>query len=1514
MTDIVPNLPAVIPPNALVIAGVRLLIKFSPFTDARREHQAPWGYTLTELIDIYASDLPPEFIVISIDDYPPVHPRLWDHVTPKAGHQVFIRLAPQGGQSGGQIAFQIGIVLAAAAAAYFTAGLLGPPVAGSLVAGSGLLSAGGAAAVGGLVGAAVTVGGTFAAMSLFPPPKTEEVDNRASYSITGTSNEIAQVGQVIPYVAGRYQVYPLHVAEPYVTMEDGEQYLHMLLSPGFGPLNWIEIKIGDVPIDEIEDLEYETREGRPTDTRTNLYPKTFFESAPPPAVIMQGNPAVAHMGHNVDQLYFEITFPEGLYSIQQRDGKIVTMDAYVRIEYGPSSTGPWTVLFTSDLAAQTNAISANSQAVLRRKWQTTVPLGDYFGRVSRLHPDDETQSSSNRIHSKFIWSSFRGRVSTDPVQRTDIALLAIKVKAGPETSGMIDQISADVRRYALMWDGAAWVEGETTYPADLFRDVLQYGPANRNEIIDDEDIDLVALQEWRATCDAKNYRFGAVFSDETTLLERLRQLASAGRATYSMNQEGQHSVIEDKERAEIVQAITPHNAANISLERTYARVPHAIKVRFVDRDADWTVQEMVVFNDERTTANSSIYDDLDLTRSGIFLRKHAHDEGRYWLAVQTHRRFVASATMDFEHIAARRGERVTFAANALLYGLETGRVQGISGNTVILEGAVTMNAGRSYGLTIRTVTNAGTHISTTVPVATNPGTTRQISANLPTSAQIGDLYQFGEAGLEVLDAIIKSITPSGGRTAQVTIVAYKQPEINNSDTAPIGDYDPGITIPPGLRKPPATPRLLHVRWDDLTLRRERTGVGRRVHAAAVLAQPPAKRVAPEIYRLAFRVLADEGEPNKPWHARDHAVTGLDVEFIVPWGRFYEVRVKALATVGGRLKASGWSNIKILDAITLPDTWIRIPPPTGLELMSGGNRVDFNGRDAHFAWRPTGVTGAAEIGEEAGNADISFRDATFSHWWVEIYTGEFSSTELRRQSQRAHPTYHYTYEKNYADAKKISETSPKTQVARKFTIRVYCVDNFGYKSDPAVLTVENEAPRLPDNVSVSVNIGSIGISFDEPSDPDFVGMMVWASTASLFQPQASNLLGKVKGNHAVFNEFQHNHQALGEGVTYFLRIAGYDEFTSNLSGVGLDISQEFEAITGTVVITSDNMEYDFERGGSGWDLIDQGSPINATVTIGPNTIITGIEGSQYGPNLLRIFNGSAFDPLVADNDAYMCTAETYVPCRRGQIWLFGFWSMSDGGTKQVMRVRIYDALKAQFDILYPIDGAVLGPFHSTEMDFHWARIQIPTLFMPGRFRYNASYFRIDLGIRQTNPAGFGTGVTTMFDGITFERRAQLRSPSGQGEVVFEDHPATTDWHTIVELELWVGNSTECEVEVSHNTRIEVIDPISVPKTVEVRLIRTLFDNPDPSPDPSVNWVPLEPPNGEGLEVATIEADGSQRTQKLYHSLKTTVPASLLPGPEHYYIRLQGRVTSTSANQGANVRVRYNARRMKLDPEY
>jgi hypothetical protein len=118
-----------------------------------------------------------------------------------------------------------------------------------------------------LITAGATIGATLILNSLFPPPElpglggfgADQAEDSQMYNVSGQANATKKYGKV-PKVYGVHRMYPNVAANPYVdlTTENGQvvQYFVAVYDFGIGPSMINDIRIGNTPIDEFFDVQY----------------------------------------------------------------------------------------------------------------------------------------------------------------------------------------------------------------------------------------------------------------------------------------------------------------------------------------------------------------------------------------------------------------------------------------------------------------------------------------------------------------------------------------------------------------------------------------------------------------------------------------------------------------------------------------------------------------------------------------------------------------------------------------------------------------------------------------------------------------------------------------------------------------------------------------------------------------------------------------------------------------------------------------------------------------------------------------------------------------------------------------------------------------------------------------------------------------------------------------------------------------------------------------------------------
>lgn len=552
-----------------------------------------------------------------------------------------------------------------------------------------------------------------------------------------------------------------------------------------------------------------------------------------------------------------------------------------------------------DTTAYTSSISltANRAEQLRRSLAWAVPQGQYDVRVRRVTPDTPSDSDVDTVY----WTALRTIRNSDPIKLKNVARIAMRIKATDQLQGVVDTFNCKVRRVIPDWDSVAgeWITRATSNPAAIYRNVLQ-GPANKRPLADAR-IDLDALQDWHEYCEAEGFSYNAVLDSTGTVFDRLQEIAAAGRASFGMR-DGKYSIVIDRPQTVPVQHLTPRNSFGFRGRRLFPELPHALLVRFVNKENGYQFDERPVYDDGQSEETATLFESVEFP--GVTSWDEAWRHGRFYLATAKLRREVYELGCDAEHLVATRGDLVLVTHDVLLVGIASGRVAHleISGSdctAVQLDEEVVMEAGKDYAVRFRL--EDGTSLLRTVVTVAGASTRMEFTTPIPTGdprPKVGDLAMFGEAGLETRECVIKAITMDRDLSATLTLVDHA-PAIHEADTGDIPAYVPGITIPPLYLDRPAAPVIESIRSDDYVMVRDADG-SLRPRMVVTLLPASANPPRPTHSQLRIRLKPDGGaDPVGPWrHFPLQPIDDLTLEADqVEEGATYQVAVRYATAAG-----------------------------------------------------------------------------------------------------------------------------------------------------------------------------------------------------------------------------------------------------------------------------------------------------------------------------------------------------------------------------------------------------------------------------------------------------------------------------------------------------------------------------------------------------------------------------------------------------------------------------------------
>ncbi len=758
----------------------------------------PEGLSLAEMLQVVQPD--PVLLVdayVFIDGYE--IPRCnWHLVRPKAGHLVTARVipVPRGG-GGGKNPLRTLLTIAVLVASFAFAGPLGAGIFGTSLIEAGLavgLTFGqGIALTGAIGGFLITAVGTILVNAIAPvrPPTLSARSDSGAGSLAQISPSLfldggrnqARPFDVVPQVLGFIRWRPPLAALTFTESLGDTNHLRMLLTAGYGEVEMSDFRIGNTDISEFDDVTLETRAGLVSDLPLTVYTNQVNQQNFAINMVEAEGFQQRTSAQDADELSVDLVFPRGLFRISDAGARLpvsVTIEIEFRKVGDPTFLPrPAVITSTIDLANITGSsvfIKDLRQDTIRHgiRWDTPE-RAQFEVRLRRVNTGFEDAQRFKDV----VWTVLRTITDEDPVQFPDpIAKIGLKIRATDQLSSILDTLSVFTKSVVLDWDtgSSMWVLRASNNPASMFRHVLQ-GPSMANPLTDAE-IDLVRLQEWHDFCVLRGFTFNMVRDFSSSALDVLNDIAAAGRAGVTM-EDGKWAVVIDRPISTITTHITPRNSFGFEMEKSFDVPPEAWRMRFVNEDQDYVQDERVVPFPGFTELSATTFESLEI--AGVTNPDHLFHMARYLAGVVLARPERWSVKQDFESIVAKRGSRARLTHDVIAVGLASGRVNGVTldsgdATAIDLDEPVTMEAGKVYGVTIRRGKLTDRSLLEAVnfvlgQVSTLTFITPVSAAKIP---EVGDLFGFGELGLELEEAQVLTNEPDQDFVAKVTLVPYNE--------------------------------------------------------------------------------------------------------------------------------------------------------------------------------------------------------------------------------------------------------------------------------------------------------------------------------------------------------------------------------------------------------------------------------------------------------------------------------------------------------------------------------------------------------------------------------------------------------------------------------------------------------------------------------------------------------------------------------------------------------------------
>ena len=416
--------------------------------------------------------------------------------------------------------------------------------------------------------------------------------------------------------------------------------------------------------------------------------------------------------------------------------------------------------------------------------------GEYEIFIELQSENPDTSRFVDTVQVSMLRSYQEGSVVTLDRRHT---MLEVQIEANEKITGVVQNLSAvatSVLRTTT--DGMTFTHKPTNNPAWIALDILT-GDATKKPLPNDM-IDWASWIHLAAVCDKlrtmtingkivvqPRYTCNTIVDYSTTVQELLMSVLSCCRSTMVLTSNGKYGVMHDDERSIPRQIVTPANSWGFVGARAFTRVPHGLRVSWINPDMNWQRDEIVVYNDGYSVNNATEFDELG--SFGITNYAEAWAYGRFMLAQGIHRSETFTVNMDIENLAVQRGDLINLAHDVPKIGGMSARVVSVTGPEI----KVSTDLG---------VTPTGYTVRRDDGLIKTGLVTRAVDSNTfelddTTGLNPDDLIVLGITDRVVNPYLVLAIAPASNMNAELTLVPYVE-AVYQADQGAIPPWNPGF--------------------------------------------------------------------------------------------------------------------------------------------------------------------------------------------------------------------------------------------------------------------------------------------------------------------------------------------------------------------------------------------------------------------------------------------------------------------------------------------------------------------------------------------------------------------------------------------------------------------------------------------------------------------------------------------------------------------------------------------------
>ena len=586
----------------------------------------------------------------------------------------------------------------------------------------------------------------------------QEYGTPGSLSSFSTGSNRLRLGQPFTEHFGRFRAFPDLVQQPYVRNVGNDQYLYFLGILGVGEYSVDEAYIGNTPLEDYADSEYNiVGVGGALSLVPNLV-WTCNEATGQELDIDYISYVMTPSLTAISSIEYDIIFPGGLIRYNS-DGKKrtagVTVETEVRlVDNAGAPLSAWTSL-------ETNVFYGASKDPLRYSRTVTVPsgVGRYQFRIHRTI----APSGSSQVVDRAVLSGLRGYGAEHP-DYGDVTLVEAKIKAQDQLSGSAATQINVVATRKLYEVGVAGF-GETLTATRSIVDAVAYMvTAENGGQQSDALLNFSELYAVRTALVSAEYYFDFRFAGRTSVMDACAKAAACGLCVPCMP--GGEFALVLHENHETPSCMYTHDNIRDLRVTVAPRTPDnptCIEMRYID-PSTWN-QESVFCYDEDGSEDTP----LDITLEGCANRQQAYEVGMFAYLHERLERTAVKFTTDLSGYIPALLSKVLVPNKATAWGA-TGLIADVDGTNIWLSEPVDFEDQEDGQLYITKADGTVLGPYTVAPTSSThcvTGTTALLNT-LADDGLKAMRWLFGLATDEPMMVRVSSIRPQGRDSIQIS--------------------------------------------------------------------------------------------------------------------------------------------------------------------------------------------------------------------------------------------------------------------------------------------------------------------------------------------------------------------------------------------------------------------------------------------------------------------------------------------------------------------------------------------------------------------------------------------------------------------------------------------------------------------------------------------------------------------------------------------------------------------------